>query len=303
MQSAVATDKQLRELATHGSKPFPIQFYLDDTDNFPNHNVNRHWHDELEFAVIQEGKADYLIGEESVQLCQGDGIFINSKVIHGYEAGERAVVPNIVFASELISGGNQTVYQKFVQPVLYSSISCLSLSNQIDWQSEILQSLHRIFRLLNSEEETRELDVQINLASIWRKLYMNRQACMELPQNAGFQTTQARLRLMLEYIYEHYTEKIRLADIASAAKVSKSEALRCFKEGADTSPVDYLIQFRLNKARELLQTTTNTVTEIAATVGFENVGYFGRMFKKAFGTTPQNLRKQGAGIAKGFVEC
>ncbi|MNO39480.1 HTH-type transcriptional activator RhaS [compost metagenome] len=291
MQAAVVTDEQLRELATHGSKPFPIQFYLDDTDNFPNHNVNRHWHDELEFAVIQEGKADYQIGEESVRLRQGDGIFINSKIIHGYESGERAIVPNIVFSPKLISGDNQKVYQKFVQPVLHSSISCLYLSGRIDWQSEILQSLQQIFRLLNSEEETRELDVQINIASIWRILYLHQESCIELPQTAGFQTTQERLRLMLEFIYENYTERIRLADIASAAKVSKSEALRCFKEGADTSPVDYLIQFRLNKARELLQTTENTVTEIAASVGFENIGYFGRMFKKAYSVTPKYLRK------------
>lgn len=291
MQSAVVTDERLRELATHGSKQFPIQYYLDDTDNFPNHNVNRHWHDELEFAVIQEGTADYLIGEEIVQLGKGDGIFINSRIIHGYEAGGRAVVPNIVFSPELISGGNQMVYQKFIQPILCSRISCLYLSSQIDWQNEILQSLQQIFHLLNSEEETREIDVQINIASIWRTLYLHQQSCMELPQTAGFLTTQERLRLMLEFIYENYTERIRLADIASAAKVSTSEALRCFKEGADASPVDYLIQFRLNKARELLQTTENTVTEIAATVGFENAGYFGRMFKKAFGVTPKYLRK------------
>ncbi|GJM68546.1 hypothetical protein HMSSN036_07620 [Paenibacillus macerans] len=115
--------------------------------------------------------------------------------------------------------------------------------------------MQQIFHLLNSEEETREIDVQINIASIWRTLYLHQQSCMELPQTAGFLTTQERLRLMLEFIYENYTERIRLADIASAAKVSTSEALRCFKEGADASPVDYLIQFRLNKARELLQTT------------------------------------------------
>ncbi|WP_433940462.1 helix-turn-helix domain-containing protein [Paenibacillus lautus] len=292
MQAAVVTNEQLRELATHGTRQFPIQYYLDDTEYFPNHNVNRHWHEELEFAVIEEGKADYLIGEEKVQLCQGDGIFINSRIIHGYEAEERAVVPNIVFSPELISGGNQIVYQKFVQPILGSRISCLYLSSRVDWQNHILQSLQNVFRLLSSEEETRELDIQINISTIWRILYLHQQSCMKLPQTAGFLTTQERLRLMLEFIYENYMESIRLADIASAAKVSKSEALRCFKEGADTSPVDYLIQFRLNKARELLQTTAKTVTEIAAEVGFGNVGYFDRMFKKAFGVTPKNLRKR-----------
>lgn len=285
------TDEQLRELAIHGSPQFPIQYYLDDTDDFPHHRLNPHWHEELEFAIVQEGNVKYLIGEDLVQLGQGEGIFINSRVIHGYEVEGRAMVPNVVCSPEIISSSHQSVYQKFVHPIIYSHISCLRLSTQVDWQNEILQSLHQVFHLLNAQEETRELDVQIELASIWRQLYLHQQDCMESPQTSGFQTTQARLRLMLEFIYENYMERIRLADIASVAKVSKSEALRCFKEGLHTSPVDYLIGFRLNKSRELLQTTGITVTEIAAKVGFEDVGYFARMFKKTYGVTPKQVRR------------
>ncbi|QQZ61183.1 AraC family transcriptional regulator [Paenibacillus sonchi] len=286
----VVTDEQMKEMATHGSRQFPIEYYVDDTAQFSNHCINRHWHDEVEFAFIQEGHADYWIGEKSVPLSEGDGIFINTRIIHGYKASRRAIVPNIVFSPELVSGGNQTVYQKFVQPLLYSSISCLYLSSRIHWQEEIIRNLQTVFHLLNSGEETKEIDVQIGIASIWRSLYLHRHSCMELPQTPSFLNTQARLRMMLEYIYENYREKLRLLDIASAAKVSKSEALRCFKEGTDTSPVDYLIQFRLNKARELMLTTGNTVSEVAEMTGFETVGYFDRMFKKAFGVTPKHLR-------------
>ncbi|WP_059051145.1 helix-turn-helix transcriptional regulator [Paenibacillus senegalimassiliensis] len=291
MKKTVSTDEQLRELATHGSPQFPIQYYLDDTDEFPHYSINRHWHEELEFAIVQEGKVKYLVGEDTVHLAQGEGIFVNSRVIHGYEAGGRALVPNVVCSPEIISGSHQSVYQKFVYPIIYSHISCLRLSNQIDWQNEILQSLYHVFHLLNAREETKELDVQIELASIWRTLYLHQDDCMRSPQTSGFQTTQARLRMMLEFIYENYMERIRLSDIASAAKVSKSEALRCFKEGLHASPVDYLIGFRLNKARELLQTTEITVTEIASKVGFEEVGYFARMFKKTYGVTPKHVRR------------
>ncbi|WP_145408115.1 helix-turn-helix transcriptional regulator [Paenibacillus xylanexedens] len=84
---------------------------------------------------------------------------------------------------------------------------------------------------------------------------------------------------------------MQLIDIASAATVSKSEALRCFKDGTATSPINYLIQYRLNKAKELLLHTELTITDISFKVGFDSIAYFDRMFKRAFGVTPQNIRK------------
>ena len=289
--NTITTDEQLRELAVHGSKEFPIQYYLDDTQNYRNQKINRHWHSECEFAVIHEGELDCLIGDDAVHIRDGNGIFINERIIHGFKAQSRSIMPNIVFSPELISAGNQTIYKKFIEPVLCSQISYLYLTTHIDWQRDILQSLDRIFGLLNSEKAVKEIDIQIELATVWRTLFLHQNDCAILPQTASSHIIRIRLRLMLEFIYENYAKRIRHMDIASAANVSKSEALHCFKEGADTSPVDYLIQFRLNKARELLLTAENSITEIAAAVGFENVGYFDRAFKKAFAITPKYLRK------------
>lgn len=226
-----------------------------------------------------------------MHIGSGDGIFINSRIIHGFKSERRSIMPNIVFSPELISAGSQVIYKKFIEPILCSQVSYLYLSNRIKWQRDILQSLNRIFCLLTSDEVTKEIGIQIELAAIWRTLFLRQKNCTILEQTSCLHIIQVRLRLMLEFIHENYSKKISLLDIASSANISKSEALRCFKEGADTSPVDYLIQFRLNKARELLLTTENTITEIAAAVGFENLGYFDRAFKKAFSVTPKYLQK------------
>lgn len=102
----IITNEQLRELAVHGSKEFPIQYYLDDTQNYCNQKINRHWHSECEFAVTQEGEIDCLIGDENVHICNGDGIFINTRIIHGFKAQRRSIMPNIVFSPKLISAAN-----------------------------------------------------------------------------------------------------------------------------------------------------------------------------------------------------
>ncbi|MCZ4142619.1 hypothetical protein BZG17_33025, partial [Escherichia coli] len=159
-----------------------------------------------------------------------------------------------------------------------SKIAFLHLSKESPWQHDILKSLKRAFELFDSGEITKELDVQIIVSYIWRELFIHKDACNMLSQSKNSHLIQTRLRMMLEFIYENYAEKIQLIDIASAAKVSKSEALRCFKEGTSTSPIEYLNQYRLNTAKELLLNTDKTITEISSRVGYDNIGYFDRLF-------------------------
>lgn len=99
-----------------------------------------------------------------------------------------------------------------------------------------------------------------------------------------------RLQKMLMYIYEHYGETVTLEEIANAAHISRSEAGRCFQTYLRCSPIEALIQYRLQTARRMLSEKTHTLQEISAACGFNSVNYFSRQFKKAYGVTPgQNL--------------
>jgi len=69
-------------------------------------------------------------------------------------------------------------------------------------------------------------------------------------------------------------------------------ALRCFKNGVRTAPFVYLNRYRLHIAKDLLTDTMRPVTDIAETVGFESISYFDRMFKRAFGMTPKEMRRK-----------
>lgn len=80
--------------------------------------------------------------------------------------------------------------------------------------------------------------------------------------------------------------------LAAEANISKSEALRCFKRGIGTTPVKYLIDYRLERARELLCKTNDTVIRVAADVGIDNTSYFVRIFKKMYGMTPGAFREE-----------
>ncbi|MEJ8733799.1 MULTISPECIES: helix-turn-helix transcriptional regulator [Mediterraneibacter] len=61
--------------------------------------------------------------------------------------------------------------------------------------------------------------------------------------------------------------------------------------GMMTSPIESLNHYRLNQAKRLLETTEDSVTNIAFSVGFDNCSYFNRLFKRTFHMTPGELRK------------
>ena len=115
------TDETLRELKTHGDSRFPFQYYLDDFSLYENHWEDWHWHNELEFASVSSGCADCLIGQQRITLRPGEGIFINSGVIHRFESNENGKMPNILFAPDFLASRGSLIYEKYVKPVTASS--------------------------------------------------------------------------------------------------------------------------------------------------------------------------------------
>ena len=93
--------------------------------------------------------------------------------------------------------------------------------------------------------------------------------------------------------YSIAQKNITLEDIAKAADISRSEAGRCFKRYMSCSPIDALIQYRLQAARGLLNETTLSLEEISECCGFHSTNYFSRRFRKEYGCSPSQYRGNG----------
>ncbi|MBQ9134146.1 MAG: helix-turn-helix domain-containing protein [Clostridia bacterium] len=93
------------------------------------------------------------------------------------------------------------------------------------------------------------------------------------------------------YIAEHLSdEELSVPEIADSVNMSESYFRRLFDEVYSVSPVQYINTLRINHAKELIRCTDESFTAIAAKVGFSNVYYFSRMFKKKAGCTPSEYR-------------
>lgn len=102
--------------------------------------------------------------------------------------------------------------------------------------------------------------------------------------------TNKRLKLVLDLIESDLSEDLSLKVLASAAGLSEYHFLRLFKQSTGLTPHQYVISQRIERAKELLQKTQMTVTEIAYLLGFSTPAHFTHHFRRKTGITPREMR-------------
>ncbi|MCM3665813.1 response regulator [Mesobacillus subterraneus] len=96
----------------------------------------------------------------------------------------------------------------------------------------------------------------------------------------------------LDYIHKHYTEELTLQRVADHIHISRNYFSIIFKRFKVKNFIDYVIELRVNKARELLKETSLKVYEVAEKSGFRDVKYFSKVFKKLTGLSPVDYRTE-----------
>ena len=110
-------------------------------------------------------------------------------------------------------------------------------------------------------------------------------------QEAGSVAEDDPVRLACAYVKRHFAEKVTLDDLAREAAVSPSYLIRLFKRQLETTPHDYLLRYRISRAKELLAETTLTSAAIAERVGFSSDSNFSYRFKQMTGQGPRAYRR------------
>jgi AraC family transcriptional regulator len=96
---------------------------------------------------------------------------------------------------------------------------------------------------------------------------------------------------VVAYMYDRHSEPISLADMAEVARLSQFHFSRMFAAATGVSPGRFLSAIRLHQAKTLLLTTSETVTDISYTVGYNSLGTFTSRFTKSVGIPPMQFRR------------
>lgn len=291
-QCDARTDTHGRELRRHGTPEFPAASYRDDLAREP---VPWHWHTALEVLAALEGDAVIAAGTERYTLHPGEGFFINSGLLHAAWAGEgqECRFHSIVFHPRLVGGGADSVFwQNYVGPLIRStSLKALCFNCTEPWHREAVRDIRDAWTACAEEPPGYEFQVRNALSHLVYLLTRHCPPDAQPPAKKALRD-ESRIKTMLQYIHEHYEGEISTASIASSAAVSESECLRCFRSTIDMPPMQYVKEFRLKKAAELLAATRRGAAEIGAQCGFLDASYFSKAFREWAGCTPTEYRKK-----------
>ncbi|MGO1461115.1 MAG: AraC family transcriptional regulator [Marinobacter sp.] len=101
---------------------------------------------------------------------------------------------------------------------------------------------------------------------------------------------QAELDIINNYMREHLDERISLEQLADVAGLSPAHFATRYKEQTGTSPIQHFLHLKVERACQMLDTTSLSFTDISHRLGYDDAYYFSRLFKKTMGQAPRDYR-------------
>ena len=292
---SLTTDDTDRFNAEYDTMAYPVIFYFDKFSNYDIGYVKWHWHYSPQFVTATETPVEVIVDQTHMTLAPGESAFINSNRLHiirSVDSKPDDVSISILFLPEFIAASDTAIYTKYVRPVIDSpDIAFIHFTDDIEWHRSVNNC---VFQAINAQAEHIpgcELEVRNCISAAWLTIVKN---IYSLPRSQTLESeaaTQTRIKRMVSFIYGNYAKNITLAEIAASASVSKSECNRCFRKYFGVTPFQFLNEHRIEHASQLLLTTSDPVKNISLSCGFEDAGYFIRLFKKTKGVTPAAFRK------------
>ncbi len=284
-----------------GTFDFPLAVHENDLKKNVLGFVNWHWHYEFQLTYVVRGIISVFFNQQTIDLHEGQGIYINPEVLHmirdRYDSD--AMFISLDVSPKLLTSFPNSVFERsYVKPVFCSSAAdAVILDPGVFWQKKILDEAMRIEQDYKSRSFGWELAVSSSLYAIWKELVCHLHESLaehDAPAADGARMRRnQRIKEILSYIREHFTEKITLDEIAKHLHLSTNECCRFFKKNMNCTLFEYITEYRLSKSMELLEHTDLPVSQIAYESGFGSSSYFIEKFRKNVGMTPAAFRKAG----------
>lgn len=220
-----------------------------------------HWHIHTEVIMVMEGEAEFTVRQEQYHGKKGDMFFINRTNLHGAFAKEKCHILGFVIpvTEELLSLPIGLNYDPRVKSPEIRSLLMMLYNEYPSKNNSIIKAY-----------------VKLILKLLIREVFPSDMLKADKP--------------VIDYIRNHYSEKISIEDIAKSVNLSKYYFIHKFKEENGITVNSYLTNVRIEKAIELLDNNSKTI-DVAEKCGFSDEGYFCKVFKKVMGLSVRDYKK------------
>ena len=259
---------------------------LSDSKGYP---TAYSWHEQLEVIYVTSGRLICECDFIRYECGEGDIVIINPCEAHVIRYLDRpSYYLCLMVDPSLYSGRGDISGVKYIQPM---SDRRVRFHNLITDNPKAKSALIKLFEEYESAAPAYEMAVKGHLLCFLSELFRS-----ELDEG-GTRHTQSNsgsISPALRYVSEHYTEEVSLDSLSAACCMNRSYFCRRFKEITGRTPIAYVNEYRLTKARSLLASDESSVSEIATECGFSDSNYFSRLFTKCYGISPLKFRQENS---------
>jgi AraC-like DNA-binding protein len=243
-----------------------------------NYMHKMHVHQFCEMNIIFSGEGRHYIGDSSLPASVGDVFIIPPLIPHGYDPHGRLDILHILLRADFLQRYREELCQLPSYSLLFDIEPQIRLSSGSEYNLQIPSYLFPTFRdeiqrLIQIEDSGQYAYQSILTLGFIGKLG---ELLHQNMQNEEFRTRGGELLRVMEYIRENLGQKLTLDLLASKANMSKSTLNRHFAEILHTSPMQYVMECRLGKAKMLLSQGELSKTEIAHLCGFFDIAHMNK---------------------------
>lgn len=264
-------------------------------NDYKNRNIVTHWQNSIEILRILKGSMSCLIQGNVLTVEKGDICIINHNILHRiYCENDNDCLFEYMLINPDTLNTDKSIYDNYINPFINDNeLSHIILKKGNPFTTEINTLMDSIIEIEKNKTDGYELILIGFLHIIFHKLY----TIYKNQKEKNSQLINSSLndillyRKMAEFIYSNYNKTITLNDIASCANINRNKCCLLFKKYAQSSPIIFLNSYRLEKSTQLLESSDETISNIATMCGFEQASYYNRLFMKKYSITPKEYRK------------
>ncbi|ANE45089.1 hypothetical protein SY83_00495 [Paenibacillus swuensis] len=281
-------------------EPFPFTLTYREADTLPE---QAHAHDFFQICYVLKGSCHHYINNMEVMLYKGDFFSIPPHMTHRLKKvnGQEIWIAQIDFLpsflqEELIHTDQleKIIDFAYLHPLLNSAEHVLPrLHLRLESQQQVERTINRIREELEQQQPMFQLAVRAEMLRLLIIAGREFNEVLSGRENRNlFQSKKQALIKAIEYMENHFTEEIHLAEVAAIAYMSPAYFSSIFKVITGHPFTFYINSLRVKCAQGLLLQTEMKITEVYSRSGFNNASHFIDVFKKHTGVTPSAYRKQ-----------
>ncbi len=282
--------------------------FIDEKENITiinsAHDTTVHKHDFIEIVYFYSSQGNHVVNNENYYIYNGHLCILNSGIEHHYSItptqDEEISVRNIIFYPTLF--GEEFTAENFIDEMYEKLMGCPPKRHYdfIQISKDYNKDFFKLISMMQNElmkKESNYLDVIKNclmtvFIKIFRETATDKKPTMIMLNNIKI------IESSLHYIEERYAENLSLLDISMHYNLSNIYFNQLFKAYTGQSFKKYLQKFRMEKAKELLQQSDDTLDVICQKVGYTDLKQFHLLFKRIVGLTPFQYKKSIRSLSK-----